>query len=83
MAQIQLRRGTAAQWTTANPILALGEAGYETNTGLLKLGDGATAWNSLVYYPQGFSDLTYAPDSVDGGSASQGTVLLTLDGGSA
>lgn len=48
--QIQWRRDTAANWTSANPILASGEAGYETDTGKLKIGDGTTAWNSLAYY---------------------------------
>src|SRR5271165_5930419 len=46
---IQLRRGTAAQWSSANPILAQGEEGYETDTGKMKIGDGVTAWASLVY----------------------------------
>lgn len=49
IAQIQLRRGTAAAWTSANPVLAAGEAGFETDTGKLKIGDGATAWTSLPY----------------------------------
>ena len=47
--QIQLRRDTAANWTTANPTLAQGEPGVETDTGKMKVGDGATAWNSLTY----------------------------------
>ena len=46
--QIQLRRGTAAQWTAANPTLAEGEMGVETDTGQFKVGDGTTAWNSLA-----------------------------------
>lgn len=46
---IQLRRGTAAQWTTANPVLRSGEFGYETDTKRIKGGDGVTAWNSLAY----------------------------------
>lgn len=48
--QIQLRRGTAAEWTAANPVLASGELGFETDTYSFKLGDGATAWNDLAYY---------------------------------
>lgn len=44
---IQLRRGTAAQWKSQNPILALGEAGYETDSQILKIGDGVTEYNSL------------------------------------
>lgn len=43
------RRGTAAAWTAANPVLASGEFGYETDTKKLKMGDGSTAWNSLAY----------------------------------
>ena len=43
------RRGTAAQWVTANPVLLEGEAGLETDTGKRKIGDGATAWVSLLY----------------------------------
>ena len=47
--QIQLRRGTAGAWTTANPTLAEGEFGLESDTSLYKIGDGVTAWNSLAY----------------------------------
>ena len=54
-AQIQLRRDTAANWTAANPVLLLGEVGFETDTRKLKLGDGTTAWNSLLYV-QGYDD---------------------------
>ena len=48
--KIQLRRGTANQWTTANPTLASGEFGVETDTAKVKLGDGTTAWTSLSYF---------------------------------
>lgn len=54
--RIQWRRGTAAQWTSVNPVLSEGEAGYETDTGKFKLGDGITAWNALDYPPAGVSD---------------------------
>ncbi len=46
---IKLRRGTASQWTTVNPVLAAGEIGLETNTNRTKYGDGVTAWSSLPY----------------------------------
>jgi hypothetical protein len=46
--KIQLRRGTAAEWTAANPVLADGEPGLETDTGIMKIGNGVTAWNSLT-----------------------------------
>jgi len=47
---IQLRRDVAADWTSVNPTLAIGELGFETDTGKFKVGDGATAWTSLTYY---------------------------------
>ena len=46
---IQIRRDTAANWTSANPILAQGELGVETDTSKIKIGDGTTAWSSLDY----------------------------------
>ena len=47
--QIQFRRDTAAAWTAANPTLAAGELGLETDTSFYKIGNGSTAWNSLAY----------------------------------
>jgi hypothetical protein len=47
--QIQFRRGLASEWTSANPTLAVGEMGLETDTDQFKIGDGTTAWNSLAY----------------------------------
>lgn len=47
--QIQLRRDSAADFTSANPTLAEGEVGIETDTLRFKIGDGSTAWNSLRY----------------------------------
>ena len=47
--QIQLRRDTASNWTSANPTLAAGEFAIETDTDKYKIGDGSTAWNSLGY----------------------------------
>ncbi len=46
---IQIRRDTASNWTSANPILAQGEMGAETDTSKIKIGDGTTAWASLGY----------------------------------
>ena len=46
---IQLRRDTASNWTSANPILADGEIGFETDTYLYKIGTGLTGWNGLPY----------------------------------
>ena len=47
--KIQLRRDTAADWTSGNPTLAAGEFAWESDTNRFKIGDGATAWTSLGY----------------------------------
>ena len=49
MPRLKLRRKTAADWATANPVLAEGEPGYEKDTKNLKIGDGVTSWNLLPY----------------------------------
>jgi len=46
---IQIRGGTAAAWTSANPILGAREPGVETDTLYMKFGDGVTVWASLPY----------------------------------
>lgn len=46
---IKHRRDTAANWVTANPVLAAGEIGVETDTNKFKFGNGTTAWNDLDY----------------------------------
>lgn len=59
--KLQLRRGTASTWTSANPTLSQGEIGLETDTKKMKIGDGTTAWNSLAYAysaPQFFNQST-------------------------
>lgn len=43
-------RDTAANFTTNNPILSDGQLGIESDTGRKKMGDGLTAWNSMLYY---------------------------------
>ena len=45
--QIQVRRGTATQWSNTNPVLASGEPGFDTTNSLLKVGDGTSTWSSL------------------------------------
>jgi hypothetical protein len=51
--KLQVRRDTAANWTSANPTLSAGEIGFETSTGKFKIGDGSTAWSSLSYFQTG------------------------------
>jgi hypothetical protein len=48
--RMQQRRGTAAQWTAANPVLAAGEIGFETDTNKFKMGNGTSTWSALQYF---------------------------------
>ena len=48
--RMQQRRGTAAQWTAANPVLAAGEIGFETDTSRFKMGNGTSTWSVLTYF---------------------------------
>lgn len=45
---LKFRRATAAVAATNNVVLAAGEPGYTTDTGVLKIGDGTTAWSTLA-----------------------------------
>ena len=62
MTKIQLRRDTAANWSTNNPTPSAGEPCFETDTGKLKIGDGITAYNSLPYQG-GTSDTVVTTDT--------------------
>jgi hypothetical protein len=44
------RRGLASQWTAINPVLEIGEFGFEEDTQKFKVGDGETTWNNLPYF---------------------------------
>lgn len=46
-ALIQVKRDTAANWTSKNPVLASGEFGYDTTNKILKIGDGSSSWTNL------------------------------------
>jgi hypothetical protein len=47
--RFKMASNTAVGWTAANTVLLAGELGLESDTGFIKIGNGATAWNSLGY----------------------------------
>ena len=77
--RMQQRRGTATQWTNANPILASGEIGWETDTNKFKIGNGLATWATLQYFndTQDLLDL-YVPLTQKG--AANGVATLDNDG---
>jgi hypothetical protein len=76
---IQIKRGTASSWTSANTVLAAGEVGFETDTKKLKVGDGTTAWTSLGYtVTDGDISGVTAGTGLSGGGNS-GAVTLAID----
>jgi hypothetical protein len=76
---IQIKRGTASAWTSANTVLAAGEVGFETDTKKMKVGDGSTAWTSLGYtVTDGDISGVTAGTGLSGGGNS-GAVTLAID----
>src|ERR1035437_2257238 len=63
-------RDTAANLVINNPFIPNGEAGLETDTGLIKHGNGTHAWNGLGYYTVPFvSPPATISDVVSSGTA--------------
>ena len=76
---IQVKRGTAAAWTSANTVLTAGEIGFESDTKKMKVGDGSTAWTSLAYTAtDGDITAVVAGTGLSGGSTS-GSATLAID----
>lgn len=63
-----IRRGTEAQWISANPVLQDGEMGYETDTKIFRIGDGVTAFMQLVRYAN-YDDVVAAKDAAEAAAA--------------
>jgi hypothetical protein len=57
--KILMRRDTAANWSVNNPVLSLGEIGYDLTSNQIKLGDGTTTWNNLGYLNSDAVDIVY------------------------
>ena len=50
--RVQHKIDTSANWASANIVLLKGEIGLESDTGLVKFGNGVDTWNSLPYLMQ-------------------------------
>lgn len=47
---LQVKRGTSARWASLNPILKAGEVGFDTTTGIFKIGNGTSTWSNLPHF---------------------------------
>jgi hypothetical protein len=84
--KIQVRRDTAANWTSTNPTLSQGELGFETDTYKIKIGNGSSAWVDLTYFSAaGLSaaqGLTFVGDDSSGTRISDGETIKIAGAGS-
>lgn len=77
--RIQLRRGTASQWTDTDPILGAAEIGVELGTpNKFKIGDGSSTWSELDYFTVGA-----AVDAIPTSEKGAANGVATLDANSA
>jgi len=74
--RILLRRDTTTNWSNNNPVLSIGEIGYDTVLKKFKIGDGTTAWNALLFPFLTLEDITDITIS-----NSDGKILGVVDGG--
>ena len=58
-----LRRGTADEWMRINPLLNIGEPGFEIDTNRLKIGNGFEDWLSLPYLNSATAVVDELPNS--------------------
>ena len=72
---IKIRRGSATDWSTANPTLSLGEPGYDTTNNRIRVGDGTNTWSALDYLGSDKADSTTVTE-IDGNVND----LITLSG---
>ena len=75
---IQIRRDTASNWSSANPTLAQGELGLETDTLKVKAGTGSANWSSLSYLIDtgGYVTATYSGNVAITGSLAGDNIKL-------
>lgn len=72
---IQLKRGLSSSWVKQNPILAVGEPGFEKDTGRLKIGDGYSHWLELPYLGEDGTGIYNAATHLDFPSVGKSNVI--------
>ena len=72
---IQFKRGLASSWIKQNPILAVGEPGFEKDTGRFKIGDGFSHWLELDYIGEDGTGVYNAATHLDFPSVGKSNVI--------
>lgn len=82
--RIFLRRSSASEWASENPILSLGEPGFDYTNEVLKIGNGVDQWSVLAQFqgPQGVAgndgaDGSDGADGADGADGQDGVQIST------
>lgn len=82
--RFKLRRDRAATWTSINPVLGDGEPALETDTLLVKYGDGSTPWTSLPYsavnLPAILEAIAGTTPIADGAHSVGANTIITMSG---
>lgn len=77
--KIQIRRGTASSWNTANPILSSGELGFETDTNKFKIGDGISEWDGLDYFSDILTTLSASAYALEQANLYSASIVSDLE----
>jgi len=77
---MQQRRDTAANLASENAVYAAGEIVVETDTGAVKIGDGATAYASLSYVGPTAAQVAAVGAIMDSDFSTNGIMERTADG---
>ena len=80
--RIQIRRDSAANWTSNNPVLALGELGFDTTNNLIRVGNGIDRWLDLDVLGAGPASGVSYDNSTSGLSATNVQVAINVLSGS-
>jgi len=74
---LRIKSAIASNWVTRNPVLAQGEYGLETDTFLLKVGDGVRDWEHLPYLNK--LNATYFQRANDGSLTFSNSFMETIN----
>lgn len=76
--KLQIRRDTAVNWTTANPLISQGEICFEIDTYKVKIGTGLVRWNDLPYFAATPTASAYIVNSTAGNETTKAASVAAM-----